>query len=102
VGMPEVQGAPMTAQPRKDPCDECQHCSVAVVPGTLRQIIARYKTAWDACWRCAVAERGKRERPNGKEARLRAYLCQTIGSDGGARILHGFDLAEAARARNAK
>jgi len=40
-------------------CDACKHRSVMIVPGTTRQVINRYKAAWDACYKCAV-ERGRR------------------------------------------
>ena len=39
----------------REKCDECKHRSVSICPGTQRQIIARYKAAWDACYACARA-----------------------------------------------
>jgi len=39
----------------REKCDECKHRSVSLCPGTQRQIIARYKAAWDACYACARA-----------------------------------------------
>jgi len=41
----------------REKCDECKHRSVSICPGTQRQIIARYKAAWDACYACARAAR---------------------------------------------
>ena len=51
-------GYNLRMKPTKDPrakCDECKHRSVSLCPGTQRQIIARYKAAWDACYACARA-----------------------------------------------
>ena len=33
-------------------CAECKYHEVVIAPGTPRQIIARYKAAWDACYSC--------------------------------------------------
>lgn len=42
-------------------CEPCRHRRVVVAPGTQRQVIARYKAAWDACYACARAAMGERD-----------------------------------------
>jgi len=48
----------MSAKTRKEPCEKCKHRAVVVAPGTPRQVVARYKAAWDACYGCADRLRG--------------------------------------------